>query len=86
MTAIGVPRPPDHLQSEKLRKRLAEGGLSRLFAPDADRLRVPVADAVQMLRLLTFSGSHPHISAPKPLTAEEIVDVILHGVLTREDD
>lgn len=84
LTAVGMPKPPEHLQSEKMRKRLAEGGLARLVAPDADRLRVPVADAVQMLRLLTFSGSHPHISAPRPLGPEEIVDVVLYGVLAGE--
>jgi hypothetical protein len=37
-----------------------------------------------MLRLLTFSGSHPHISDQRMLTAEQIVDVVLHGTL-RDD-
>jgi hypothetical protein len=41
---------------------------------------VPPEEVVQMLRLLTFSGSHPHISDHR-LTAAQIVDVVLHGTL-----
>ena len=33
------------------------------------------------LRLLTFAGSHPHISDGVLLTPEEIVDTLLHGLL-----
>ncbi len=40
---------------------------------------------VRLLRLLTFSGSHPHVSEQRPLTPEEIVDVILDGTLRRPE-
>ncbi len=36
--------------------------------------------AARLLRLITFSGSHPLISHGQPLTAEEIVDLLLHGI------
>jgi hypothetical protein len=36
-----------------------------------------------MLRLITFSGSHPLISDGQLLTVDEIVGVLLDGVLAR---
>ena len=83
MIALGVRRPPERLGAPELRKRLAEEGLVRLVIPDADRFRVPPDEVVHMLRLLTFSGSHPHISSERMLSAEQIVDVVLHGTLRR---
>ena len=81
MIALGVRRPPAGLGRPDLRKRLGKEGLVRLVEPDADRFRVPPDEVVQMLRLLTFSGSHPHISDQRMLTAQQIVDVVLHGTL-----
>jgi hypothetical protein len=37
-----------------------------------------------MLRLLTFSGSHPHISDGRIMSPEEIVDLVLHGTLRKD--
>jgi AcrR family transcriptional regulator len=81
LIALGVRRPPDRLSAPELRKRLANEGLVRLVEPDAARFRVPAEDVVHMIRLLTFSGSHPHISDQRTLTAAQIVDVVLHGTL-----
>ena len=81
MTALGVPKPPDHLQADEMRKRLADGGLALLLQPDAAAFRVPVEQVVALVRVLTFSASHPHLAGPDPMSAEEIVDVVLHGVL-----
>lgn len=53
----------------------------RLLEPDAGRFRLPVPEVTRLLRLLTFSGSHPLISEGRLLTAEEIVTVLLDGVL-----
>ena len=81
MTALAIQKPPERFQHHELRRRLAEGGLVMLLRPDADRFRVPVEQVVELVRLLTFSGSHPHISHGEPMSPEEIVDVILHGTL-----
>ena len=35
----------------------------------------------RLLRLLTFSGTHPMITDGNPLTAEQIVSVLLDGLL-----
>jgi len=40
---------------------------------------------VRLVRQLTFSGSHPHISDGKTLTPREIVSVVLHGTLREEN-
>ena len=81
LIALGVRRPPDRLSAPELRHRLAKEGLIRLVEPDAARFRVPAEEVVNLLRLLTFSGSHPHISDQRTLSAAQIVDVVLHGTL-----
>jgi AcrR family transcriptional regulator len=81
MTALGVRRPPDRFGTPDLRRRIGREGLIRLNEPDADRFRVPPEEVLQLLRLLTFSGSHPHIADQRMLGAERIVDVVLHGTL-----
>ena len=85
MSAMGMRKPPDNLRDPEVRERLTHGGLAMLLAPDADRFTGPVERVVDFVRLLTFSGSHPHLSDQRPLAPEEIVDVVLHGVLKRED-
>jgi hypothetical protein len=85
MTALGVRRPPDRLGTPDLRRRIGREGLLRLLEPDADRFRVPPEEVLQLLRLLTFSGSHPHIADQRILSAEQIVDVVLHGTLRPDD-
>jgi AcrR family transcriptional regulator len=59
-----------------------------LLEPDAGRLRYPPEQVAHVLRMLTFSASHPMISAAhgrpadgRPLTPEQIADVVLNGVL-----
>lgn len=84
MSALGMRKPPDSFTTAETRKRLADGGLRRLLQPDADRFTMPLDRVAQLVRLLTFSGSHPHLSDQQPLQPEEIADVILHGIL-RED-
>jgi len=84
MIALGVRRPPSSIGAPELRERLAKQGLGRLVEPDADRFRVETQEVVQLIRLLTFSGSHPHISDQRMLSAEQIVDVVLHGTLRPE--
>ena len=81
MAALGVPKPPPRFTDAAARRRLAQEGLASLLAEDADRFSLPVERVVHLVRLLTFSGSHPHISDQRPLSPEEIADVILHGVL-----
>jgi len=52
---------------------------------DAARLRVSPEQLVGYLRLLTLSNAHPMLGAGSA-SAEEIVDLILHGVLVEGEE
>jgi len=86
MRACGMVTPP--AQHDRAHHRAVQEEMSRrigaLVAPDAARLSVPTDRLVHLLRLLTFSASHRDVADGDPLTPEEIVDVVLHGVLTRD--
>lgn len=83
MRRVGILRPPEHdaRAARQWRAALAEL-MVELVGPDADALDVPVADFCHRLRLLTFAGSHPDISDGWLLTPEQVVDTLLHGLLT----
>jgi AcrR family transcriptional regulator len=84
MTAMGMVGPPRaHKHMEAGRKR-ADKILVDLVNPDADLLACQPEELMHMLRLLTFSGTHPHLSDGRPLTAQQIVDTLLDGVLRKE--
>ena len=59
-----------------------------LFEPvldlvDVDEVRVTPHQLLHLIRLLTFSGSHPGIAQGELLTPTEVVDTILDGVRVR---
>lgn len=87
MAALGIPPPAaKHRGTEPEDwKRQAGDLMVELIEPDAAALRVPPAQVARVLRLLTFSGSHPHITDQQLLTPEEIVGVVLDGVLLHPD-
>ena len=82
MGMVGPPKAARHMEAG--RERVA-AVLLALVEPHRDELRVPPGQVMHMVRLLTFSGTHPHISDGQPLSAEEIVDTVLHGVLKPRD-
>lgn len=53
--------------------------LTALIEPDADQLRVPVAELVDLVGLLTFAGSHPTLTQGRILSPATIVAVLLDG-------
>lgn len=85
MTAIGLHRPPEDLEEHRATVRPTNDqildAVHRLLAPDRDRFRCSVAEVVRVLRLLTFAGSHHLINDNHPLTTEQIVSVVLDGLL-----
>ncbi len=84
MTAVGLHGPPGDLDEHRARARptndLILAAVARLLEPDRAQLRYPVAEVARLLRLLTFSGSHYMINDGDPLTADQIVSVLLDGV------
>ena len=83
MAKVGLVRPPDaiHESPEAVawRARLTEL-LMEVVGDDADLLRVPAEEFLHTLRLLTFAGSHPHISDGRFLAPDQIVDTVLDGL------
>jgi AcrR family transcriptional regulator len=60
--------------------------IARLLDPDTGRLRLSAAEVARMLRMLIFSGSHPLLTEGNPLSPEEIVTLLLDGVLAHGPD
>jgi AcrR family transcriptional regulator len=84
MRAVGMTAPPEHLSHTPARARTVQRALQAMVdvvEPDAGRFRLPVVDVVRVLRMLTFSGSHHEISHGHPLTPEQIVGIVLDGVM-----
>lgn len=86
LISVGMHGPPDGIDKHRAAARPQHTAvldeITRILEPDRDQLRLPVPEVVRILRLLTFSGSHPLISDGHLLTPDEITDVLLHGTLT----
>jgi AcrR family transcriptional regulator len=61
------------------------GRLTRLFEPHAARLSVDPGTAAVALRSLIFGAHRPELGLSPALTADQIADLLLGGVLTRKD-
>jgi AcrR family transcriptional regulator len=59
--------------------------LEAMFEPHRAELRCDPAQAARLLRMMTFAGTHPRIADGAPLTAAEIVAVLLDGIRVRDD-
>jgi AcrR family transcriptional regulator len=59
--------------------------LTRLFEPHADDLRVDPGTAAVALRSLIFGAHRPELGMSPALTADQIADLLLGGVLARKE-
>jgi AcrR family transcriptional regulator len=84
--ALGLQQPPEPTDEHKRRHEhmndAFRAAIAEIVGPDADTLRVPAAEFARVLRLLTFSATHPRISDGVPMTPDEIVAVVLDGMRT----
>jgi AcrR family transcriptional regulator len=84
LTAVGLHAPPEDIEECRVSagptNERIYAALARVLEPDRDQFRCPVAEVARLLRLLTFSGSHPMINDYNPLTPEQIVSILLDGV------
>jgi AcrR family transcriptional regulator len=85
MSAVGMTGPPKtgH-HADDPRRRTGELMVA-LVAPDADRLTVSPEQLARLVRMVTFAGTHPHLSDGQLLTPDQIVSTLLDGVLKKED-
>jgi AcrR family transcriptional regulator len=90
MRACGMVAPPPGHDAHHHREEHARAHselvarMVELVEPDAAELSVPPGRLLHLLRLLTFSASHRDIAEQDLLSPEEIVSVVLHGVMRRE--
>jgi AcrR family transcriptional regulator len=79
------PPEPEPKQRMDARARFSQGqvleAIAALLEPDAAALRTTPLETAKLVRLMTFAASHPKITDGQPLEPEEIVRVVLHGVL-----
>ena len=80
MTAVGMFGPPAGRNHSHENREEAAAIMEILLARTPDELAVPVSEFVHIVRLLTFSGSHPHLSDGRILTPDEIVTTVLDGL------
>ncbi len=80
MAMTGPPR--SHQHGDECRSRV-EALTVALIAPHAAELTVSPEELYKLLHLLTFSGSHPHLSDGQNLAPEQIVAVLLDGTLRK---
>jgi AcrR family transcriptional regulator len=71
-----------HCQSHRPRPLPDSPTLAALLGSAPGRLRLEPVEAARLLRSLTFASTHP-LLAPSPRTADEIVELFLHGVDAR---
>ncbi len=86
MSAMGMVGPPRSRRHTEDGRQRAEQLMVEAVAPYADQITCSPEELVLMLRLLTFSGTHPHITDGRLLTPDQIVGTLLDGVLKREED
>jgi len=83
--ALGLLGPPASVKADEKRREAwrAQVGaaIAAVVEPDAHLLRVSVTDFVGVLRLLTFAGSHHEVTDGQLMSADDIVDTVLVGLL-----
>lgn len=81
MSAVGYGRPP------RGEHDVLEDCVTRIFAPEIDRLGWPPRRIVHLLRLLSFASSIPEVNQGEcPFTTVELAAIVVHGILERGTD
>lgn len=78
LTVLEVKGPPPFQRKSELLDRVAAAH-EELLAPHADALTLPPREVFRYVRLLVFSGSHPHLTDGRRLTAPQIASLVLDG-------
>ena len=88
MAVLGMTAPPGQNPMEAKPASPSDGTLgliAAMFEPHRAELRCEPEQAARLLRMMAFAGTHPRISDGHPLTAAEIVAVVLDGIRVRPD-
>ena len=79
----GKPSPEAHRIAKDAMAAVAEA-LTQLMEYHEDRLSVDPAQAAILLRGLLFANAHQLLHGDRHLAPSQLVDVLLHGVITAE--
>ncbi|GAA1851140.1 TetR/AcrR family transcriptional regulator [Asanoa iriomotensis] len=85
MSALRMDGPQHHKAEERPSHQPMLDAIERVVEPDEDKFRMSAPEVARMLRLITFAGTHRIITDNHPLTTEEVVSVLLDGVLRRTE-
>jgi AcrR family transcriptional regulator len=72
--------PPRREESSREFVRIVQD----LLAPNADQLRVPPETVAQYARIVAFSSALPVFSETIPFSADELVELLIHGIVGPE--
>jgi len=81
LTALGLREPPNLVPRHAERVRDSRSAIAAILETDRDRLRAEPEAVGHMLRLMCFAAALPPIAGVRATTTQEIVDVLLNGVL-----
>lgn len=84
LSMLGLTSPPREEGAEPPAPTPPRRLIAMLEAHRAE-LRCEPEHAARLLRIMTFAGTHPRITEGIPLTAAEIVAVVLDGIRIRPD-
>lgn len=74
-------RARQHADNQRVNEAIAA-----LLVPDQDRLRMPLLEAANTLRILTLAMTHPMFSEPRRHEPRQIVDLALYGIANPPTD
>ena len=85
INALGMKGPPPDGHRPRLVNEQFRDAIVELVGDDRALLRVPPVELAAALQMLVFSSTHPMINDGNPLTAEQIVGILLDGLSIRGD-
>jgi AcrR family transcriptional regulator len=85
LSMLGITSPPRDEHGAEPPTPKPPLRLIAMFEAHRAELRCEPEHAARLLRIMTFAGTHPRITEGIPLTAAEIVAVVLDGIRIRPD-
>lgn len=85
LTALGLREPPPGAKPGVDKLRATRSEVAKILEPHRAELRTEPETVAHMLRLMCFAAALPPIAGVRETSTQEIVDVVLHGVLKEGD-
>ena len=94
MSMLGRTMPPEQARSARGRRGQPTDDpgaairvcLTEMLEAHRSELRCPPEKAARLAHAMAFAGCHPRLAGPHPLSASEVVDVLLDGIRARREE